>query len=136
MKAIIEEFTENLKKELTFFFDTLPSLEEMEAFTMTRLRKLALDLMAGYAEEMDRALYEDRAGRRKEGLCIERRKDARSIQTISGELSYERNYYRLKDGTYCSLWTETSLMRSARFPIGDSSMIVCGSTMVKVEPSP
>ena len=101
MKAIIEEFTENLKKELTFFFDALPSLEEMEAFTMTRLRKLALDLMAGYAEEVDRALYEDRAGRRKEGLCIERRKDARSIQTISGELSYERNYYRLKDGTYC-----------------------------------
>ena len=63
MKAIIEEFTENLKKELTFFFDALPSLEEMEAFTMTRLRKLALDLMAGYAEEVDRALYEDRARR-------------------------------------------------------------------------
>lgn len=100
MNSIIEAVVENLKRELEDFFKELPTVSDVEQYAMTRLKETALQLTACYAEETDRILYEDKAGRKVAGLVLERRKDQRSLLTMCGELTYSRSYYQLRDGTY------------------------------------
>ncbi len=64
MQSIIDNTLENLKKECTKFFSGIPSIAEVEEFTWTKLKRVAAELTEAYAREADKALYEDRAGRR------------------------------------------------------------------------
>ena len=100
MQSIIDGIVENLKKELTEFFSGIPSIEAVEEFSWTKLKRVAATLTEAYAREIDNALYEDREGRRAAGLAVERRGNRRTILTDIGEISYERTYYAQKDGTY------------------------------------
>ena len=100
MQSIIDRIIENLKQEITSFFSRIPSIEEVEEFSWTKLKGAAAELTAAYAREIDQALYEDRTGRKEAGLVVERRGNGRTIVTDIGEISYERTYYALKDGTY------------------------------------
>lgn len=100
MQSIIDRIIENLKQEITSFFSRIPSIEEVEEFSWTKLKGAAAELTAAYAREIDQALYEDRAGRKEVGLAVERRGNGRTILTDFGEINYERTYYALKDGTY------------------------------------
>ena len=52
-----------------------------------------LKFLKAYAEYCDEAIYNDKKGRKKEGLVVERKKDIREIFTMWGQLRYERNYY-------------------------------------------
>ena len=100
MQSIIDRIVENLKQEITDFFSGVPSIEDVEAFSWTKLKKAAAELTEAYAREIDAALYEDRAGRKAAGLSVERRGNRRTILTDIGEISYERTYYAMRDGTY------------------------------------
>ena len=100
MQSIIDRIVENLKKELAEFFSEIPSIEAVEEFSWTRLKRVAVTLTEAYAREIDNALYEDRSGRRAAGLAVERRGNRRTILTDIGEISYERTYYAQRDGTY------------------------------------
>ena len=100
MQSIIDNTLENLKQECTKFFSGIPSIAEVEEFTWTKLKRVAAELTEAYAREADKALYEDRAGRRAAGLVVERRGNRRTILTDIGEISYERTYYAQRDGTY------------------------------------
>ncbi|MBR6860742.1 MAG: ISLre2 family transposase [Acidaminococcaceae bacterium] len=100
MQSIIDRIVENLKQEITDFFSGVPSIEDVEAFSWTKLKKAAAELTEAYAREIDTALYEDRAGRKEAGLSVERRGNRRTILTDIGEISYERTYYAMRDGTY------------------------------------
>ena len=100
MQSIIDRIVENLKKELEEFFSEIPSIEAVEEFSWTKLKRVAVTLTEAYAREIDNALYEDRSGRRAAGLAVERRGNRRTILTDIGEISYERTYYAQRDGTY------------------------------------
>ena len=100
MQSIIDRIVENLKKELAEFFSEIPSIEAVEEFSWTKLKRVAVTLTEAYAREIDNALYEDRSGRRAAGLAVERRGNRRTILTDIGEISYERTYYAQRDGTY------------------------------------
>ena len=58
-------------------------------------------LLSAYYEKLDREILEDKAGRRKERLSVERRGDERTILTTLGEVTYRRTYYRTKEKEYC-----------------------------------
>ena len=98
MQSIIDRIVENLKKELAEFFSEIPSIEAVEEFSWTKLKRVAVTLTEAYAREIDNALYEDRSGRRAAGLAVERRGNRRTILTDIGEISYERTYYAQRDG--------------------------------------
>ena len=100
MQSIIARVVENLKEEFTELFNGIPSIEDVEEFSWTKLKHAAAELTEAYAREIDTALYEDRAGRKAAGMSVERRGNRRTILTDIGEISYERTYYALKDGTY------------------------------------
>ena len=100
MQSIIASVLENLKKEVEDFYGTTPSLEEVEEFTWTKMKAASAEMAKAYAEETDRALYEDREGRKQAGLAVERRGESRTILTDIGEFTFQRTYYAQKDGTY------------------------------------
>ena len=100
MESIIDRAVEKLKQELESFFRERPRIEEVEAFSWKKLKKVAAELTESYAREIDKAVYADRAGRKAAGMSVERRRDRRVILTSIGEINYERTYYALKDGTY------------------------------------
>ena len=100
MQSIIDRIVENLKKELADFFSEIPSIEAVEEFSWSKLKRVAVELTEAYASEIDNALYKDRSGRRAAGLSVERRGNRRTILTDIGEISYERTYYTQRDGTY------------------------------------
>lgn len=100
MQSIIDGVIEKLKSEFAVFFSGKPSIDAVEEFSWEKLKRVAAELTEAYAEETDQALYEDRAGRKAVGMSVERRGNRRTILTDIGEISYERTYYALKDGTY------------------------------------
>lgn len=76
---------------------------------LERMTPKILELLKGHAAEIvqqlikmtDKALLEDKAGRRREGLVVERRADKRSVMTPIGEIRFERAYYLDRGtGTY------------------------------------
>lgn len=100
MKSIITSVVEQLKEEFTELFRGTPSIEDVEEFSWTRLKQVAVELTEAYAKEIDQVLHNDKAGRRSAGLVVERLGNNRSILTDIGEISYDRTYYALRNGTY------------------------------------
>ncbi len=100
MQSIIDKVLESLKQEFEEFFAGVPKLEDVEAFSWEKLKHAAVELTVAYAEEIDKALYKDKSGRKAAGMSVERRGNTRTILTDIGEIRYNRTYYTLKDGTY------------------------------------
>ena len=72
MKSIITSVVEQLKEEFTELFRGTPSIEDVEEFSWTRLKQVAVELTEAYAKEIDQVLHNDKAGRRSAGLFVER----------------------------------------------------------------
>ncbi len=51
MQSIIDRIVENLKKELAEFFSEIPSIEAVEEFSWTKLKRVAVTLTEAYAED-------------------------------------------------------------------------------------
>ena len=100
MQSIIDIIIENLKQEIVRFFSQTPSIEDIEEFSWSRLKQVAVKLAEAYAEEIDTALYNDRAGRKAAGLAVERKANRRTILTDIGEITYKRTYYAKSDGSF------------------------------------
>ena len=100
MQSIIDEILGKLKQDFIALFSGCPNIETVEGFAETKLKAAVVTLTEAYAREIDKELRKDRSGRRKAGLAVERSNDSRTILTGFGEVSYERTYYALRDGTY------------------------------------
>ena len=99
VKAIINEVLENLKSELEEFMENPQlSLEEMESTLTQKISRATLVMIRAYYESLDAALLRNKKGRRKSGLVVERRNEKREIYTSLGLLSFQRTYYKKKDG--------------------------------------
>lgn len=102
MKEIIAEAAEKFKRLLEKFFSSgTVNVEHAERTLGEGISGLTLDVLRAYYEEADESLLADKAGRKKAGLQVERRREKRRVLTLLGDLEYERTYYRKKDGTYC-----------------------------------
>ena len=100
MEKIINEITEELKRELIELFCDNPSLGQVEEYVFTKMKAKAVLLTEAYAFELNTAIHSDKAGRKKAGMVIERCRDKRTVLSTIGEIHYERDYYHLKNGTY------------------------------------
>ena len=102
VEAMINEILAEFKGELADFFAAAEkSLEEAETYFTQRLEKIVTSLLGSYYEQLDRALLEDKKGRREAGMRVERRADKREILTFLGQVQYTRTYYQTREGKYC-----------------------------------
>ena len=101
MEQIINEVTEKLNREIKEFFSgKRANIDEAEQYFGSRIAEAVLELLRMYYEKWDRELLEDKAGRKRAGLSVERRGDKREILTQLGRLEYKRTYYRKASGGY------------------------------------
>lgn len=99
---MINQTIEKLKAKLENFFENkIVNIDHAEVCLGQEISAAVLELLAGYYEQVDRELLENKAGRKAVGLSVERRNEKRRVLTQLGELEYQRTYYHAKDGTYC-----------------------------------
>ena len=101
MESIITEIAENfIKKLVEKLTNGEKSFEEIEKAALEEAKSCAAKLMGAYAESVDSAIIADKTGRRKMGSVVQRRGDERRLQTLVGEVSYQRTYYKKAAGGY------------------------------------
>lgn len=95
MGNIIAQICENFISEVTNFFgeNKIKSIEEMEINLKQKADRFVMEMMQVYLEGLDQAIIEDKAGRRRKGIVIERKEDKREIYTRFGQLKFKRTYY-------------------------------------------
>ena len=78
-------------------------LEEIETTLKAKTDTFILAMIKAYLEELDRAIVEDKAGRKQQGIVVQRRNDKRDQYLSFGPLSFTRTYFydkRHQDYTY------------------------------------
>jgi len=73
--------------------DQVKTIEDMETGLKEKTDRFVLDVMKVYLEALDQAIVDDKAGRRRKGIVIERRSDKRELYTLFGPLKFERTYF-------------------------------------------
>ena len=74
MEEIINEVMEKLKSQINeFLHGEQTDVNSAEIYLGRRIAEAVVELMQAYYEKRDRELLEDRAGRRRAGLRVERR---------------------------------------------------------------
>lgn len=95
MNNIVLQICKKFIGEVVNFFDSgsTKKIEEMEKALKEKSNSFLLEMMAAYLESLDNTIVEDKAGRRKKGIVIERRNDKREIYTVFGQLKFARTYF-------------------------------------------
>ncbi len=65
----------------------------METYLKQLTHKFILEMIKSYLEALDKAIVEDKAGRKQKGIIIERKNDKRELYTIFGNLIFKRTYF-------------------------------------------
>ena len=95
MNTIIQqtcvEFIEKVAKFISG--EEVKTLIELEEGIKEISEEFIKGMIKAYLEGIDEAIAEDKAGRRRRGLVVERRDEGRSIYTGFGELTYRRAYF-------------------------------------------
>jgi hypothetical protein len=68
----------------------------METTLKKKADSFILSMMTAYLDSLDQAIVEDKAGRRKKGIVIERRDEERGLYTAFGQLRFMRTYFHDK----------------------------------------
>ena len=84
------------------------TLSQMEGSALREAKSCAAQMIGAYAECVDRSIVADKSARRKAGYRVERRGDERRVQTLVGEIAFERTYFKKAAGGYEYL-TDTAL---------------------------
>ena len=95
--VIAEEFINNLVKMLTA---KGKSFSELEKQALAESKRTSAKLISAYAETLDAAIVADKTGRREIGYTVQRREDERRLQTLVGEVTFKRTYYKKASGGY------------------------------------
>jgi hypothetical protein len=99
IQQIVSKLTENVfkcieKKGMSSIGDTISSLESI-------VSESVLEMINAVIKEMDDSLCAGaKALRKQDGITIKERNVSRTILTELGELTYQRTYFKLKDGTF------------------------------------
>jgi len=95
VNTIVQQLCEEFINEVAGFFasGSIIKIEEMETTLKRITDSFNLSMMATYMISLDQAIVEDKAGRRKKGLVIERRDEKRELYTAFGQLRFTRTYF-------------------------------------------
>jgi hypothetical protein len=95
---ILLHICKNFIGEVTDFFNEgqIRSLEEIEDHLKRVCNEFILEMVKTYFEILDKTLVEDKRGRKRKGLAIERKGDKREIYIRFGLLEFERTYFKDK----------------------------------------
>ena len=118
MKTIISDIAENYIKNIIEILSRGKKVEEVEVAALREAKECAAKVIGVYAETVDAAIVEDKASRREAGYSVERHGDIRRFQSLVGEISYERTYYKKASGGYEYL-TDTVLGIESRSRLSD-----------------
>ena len=100
MEAIITEIAGEFIKKMVEVIVSGGKVSEIETSALREAKKCASELVSAYAERVDAAIVADKSSRRASGYAVERRGDERKLQTLVGEVSYRRTYYKKASGGY------------------------------------
>jgi len=100
VSTIITEIANNFIKNILEIFNEGGSLTEIEPKMLSESKKCAAEMFEKYAEEVDTAIACDKVARKKAGFTVERRNDERKVQTLVGEVCFNRTYYKKASGGY------------------------------------
>jgi len=118
VKTIISDIAENYIKNIIEILSRGENVEEVEVAALREAKECAAKVIGVYAETVDAAIVEDKASRREAGYSVERHGDIRRFQSLVGEISYERTYYKKASGGYEYL-TDTVLGIEPRSRLSD-----------------
>jgi hypothetical protein len=95
---IVQQICEKFINEVTGFFasGSIRKIEEMETTLKKKADSFILSMMTAYLDSLDQAIVEDKAGRSKKGIVIERRDEKRELCTAFGQLRFMRTYFHDK----------------------------------------
>jgi len=95
LNSIILQVCQQFITEVLDFFKEgkAVSLAEIEKDLKGSSDKFLREVIKTYLEETDRQIVEDKAGRKRKGLVVERRNEERTVYTRFGPLTYARTYY-------------------------------------------
>jgi len=96
ISKIAEEFIKNISEHLL----NSENLKEVEVAALREAKVCAARVVGAYAEAVDAAIVSDKASRLEYGYTVERRRDGRSFQSLVGEISYRRTYFKKASGGY------------------------------------
>ena len=100
--TIITEALEKLKGKIEGLFEKQDvSIGSAEKYLAEAVNGTICELLAAYYEACGQAIYEDKRGRKEEGLSLVRRGDKRHVETAFGGVDFKRDYYRKADRSYC-----------------------------------
>ncbi len=96
MNNIIQQICENYISEVLNFFDgeKVRTLDEMETGLREKTDCYLRKMIRIYLEGLDKAIAEDKVGRKKKGYVIEQKAIKREIYTQFGNLEFKRRYYK------------------------------------------
>ncbi len=94
MRTIVQEIMEQFQQKIFRFFQSdRVTLPEAENQLSQAAKEFAVDMLQAYIQQVSVNLEEDRQGRRKAGLVIERKREERRLLTQLGEVCFQRDYY-------------------------------------------
>ena len=109
MENIVTEIAADFIKNIIGLIESgEKSFSDFEKTALKESKKCAAKLLSVYAEALDAAIAADKSGRREMGCSTHRRGDERKLQTLVGEVCYQRTYYKKASGGYEYL-TDTAL---------------------------
>jgi len=100
VKSIIAEIAEEYINNICEVFAAGGKLGEVEGTLLREAKDCATRLAKVYVEQVDAEIVADKAGRRRAGYVVERRGDVRRLQTLVGEVAYQRTYFQKVSGGY------------------------------------
>lgn len=101
MNTSIDEIVAKLKSDIVNFLEESNCrIDTAETYFSEKIKQYVLDCLALYYERMDEEIVADKAGRKEEGLTVERRNESRQVLTTMGMLEFKRTYFRKKLGGY------------------------------------
>jgi hypothetical protein len=119
VERIISEIAENFIKNLFVVISGGGKLSEIEDALLMESKSCASKIVGVYVEAVDSAIVSDKVSRKELGYTIERRKDERRVQSLVGEISYSRTYFKKASGGYEYL-TDIAIGVEARSRVSDS----------------
>jgi hypothetical protein len=96
LDTILLQICEKFMGEVAEFFTEgkgPKTLEEMEVNLKEKSDNFLVEMIKAYLEELDKTIVEDKAGRKKEGIVVERRNDKREQYLQFGQLVFNRTYF-------------------------------------------
>ncbi len=94
VRTIVQEIMEQFQQKIFRFFQgDGVRLAEAESQLSQAAKEFTVEMLQAYVQQLSVNLEEDRQGRRKAGLVIERKREERRLLTQLGEICFRRDYY-------------------------------------------